>query len=459
MFCRAEVIHETLNAPRRRVDNEISRLTEAVSALLMHCQIVDKVLATYQDRLWRARYISALSVLCSIGLSMGVSYLCDALGSESSSESSSSSSSGNSSSSDTRKGSGDPNAPSFKIFRSKSPVGAPTSAAPSGDSADSSLARSLLGSMFGLQSKMSVVFVTSLMGTVASCSVAAWEYLSLEALLSSFSKQESFEAIYLQLYHKALKMQDEFTIGMGQLVIRELPGNVDTKYISEAPRVRMEDFLALERILNEDIAKLRRQVSPSYPLVSTFPSANATASWYQAARSALPVHRSALSSFQSVQQWAAALLGEHLDGSKYHGAGAGSTETGYCTPLKAPYDSPFSLDEQEHSDDAHDSDVSGAMDADVVADLQLNPSSGHRYGARQSSGRYGAHIGTKSWHHDSYHPAHTSGATVPQRNSLRGSHLEDDAHSINTRSTLSGMTSIEAFISASCGNPEDASLK
>ncbi len=60
---RAEVELETFNAPRRRVDNEISRLTETVSALLMHCKILDRVMETYHDKLWRVRFMTAATLL------------------------------------------------------------------------------------------------------------------------------------------------------------------------------------------------------------------------------------------------------------------------------------------------------------------------------------------------------------------------------------------------------------
>jgi hypothetical protein len=77
VVCRAEIELETFNAPRRRVDNEISRLTENVNGLLMHCRIVDKVLEVYHNRLWRARTLTAVVFVGSIAATVGVSYLCD----------------------------------------------------------------------------------------------------------------------------------------------------------------------------------------------------------------------------------------------------------------------------------------------------------------------------------------------------------------------------------------------
>ncbi len=53
---RRMVEAEIFNAPRRRVDNEVSRLADSVHVVLMHCRIVDETVAIYQEALWSARY-------------------------------------------------------------------------------------------------------------------------------------------------------------------------------------------------------------------------------------------------------------------------------------------------------------------------------------------------------------------------------------------------------------------
>ena len=52
---REEVVQEVMNAPKRRVDNEITRLGDATHMLLMHCRVLDSLVAAYRSSLWKAR--------------------------------------------------------------------------------------------------------------------------------------------------------------------------------------------------------------------------------------------------------------------------------------------------------------------------------------------------------------------------------------------------------------------
>ena len=65
---REEVVAEVLNAPKRRVDNEVSRLSDAVSVLQMHCQIIDDVSKRYRGSRLRARLMVATSAIASIAV-------------------------------------------------------------------------------------------------------------------------------------------------------------------------------------------------------------------------------------------------------------------------------------------------------------------------------------------------------------------------------------------------------
>lgn len=58
---REDVVQEVLNAPKRRVDNEISRLTDSVSLLQMHVSIVDELSKQYKNALFRSRMMLALT--------------------------------------------------------------------------------------------------------------------------------------------------------------------------------------------------------------------------------------------------------------------------------------------------------------------------------------------------------------------------------------------------------------
>ena len=52
---REEVVAEVLNAPKRRVDNEVSRLSDSVYVLQMHCKVIEDVTTKYNSALFRTR--------------------------------------------------------------------------------------------------------------------------------------------------------------------------------------------------------------------------------------------------------------------------------------------------------------------------------------------------------------------------------------------------------------------
>lgn len=61
---REEVVAEVLNAPKRRVDNEVSRLSDSVCVLQMHCKIIEDISSKYQAALLRSR-LSLGATLCA----------------------------------------------------------------------------------------------------------------------------------------------------------------------------------------------------------------------------------------------------------------------------------------------------------------------------------------------------------------------------------------------------------
>jgi hypothetical protein len=65
---REEVVLEVLNAPKRRVDNEISRLSDAVSILQMHVNIVGKLRSQYSKALWKYRLMMFGAITTSIAI-------------------------------------------------------------------------------------------------------------------------------------------------------------------------------------------------------------------------------------------------------------------------------------------------------------------------------------------------------------------------------------------------------
>lgn len=56
---REEVVQQVLNAPKRRIDNEISRLTDSVSLLHMHLTVMDDLIKQYRAATMRSKVVFA----------------------------------------------------------------------------------------------------------------------------------------------------------------------------------------------------------------------------------------------------------------------------------------------------------------------------------------------------------------------------------------------------------------
>ena len=67
---REEVVEEVLNAPKRRVDNEISRLTDSVSILQMHLTVVDELSKAYKASILKARLMLGLTATAGAGVTV-----------------------------------------------------------------------------------------------------------------------------------------------------------------------------------------------------------------------------------------------------------------------------------------------------------------------------------------------------------------------------------------------------
>lgn len=61
-----EVVREVHNAPKRRVDNEITRLTDSISLLQMHLNIVDDLVKQLRSTTWQARLSVGAAATASI---------------------------------------------------------------------------------------------------------------------------------------------------------------------------------------------------------------------------------------------------------------------------------------------------------------------------------------------------------------------------------------------------------
>lgn len=69
------IFHQVLNAPKRRLDNEITRLSDSVQQLLMHCKIVDDIVARYNRSRISGHLSAAAVALLATGLTAGEYYL------------------------------------------------------------------------------------------------------------------------------------------------------------------------------------------------------------------------------------------------------------------------------------------------------------------------------------------------------------------------------------------------
>jgi hypothetical protein len=72
---REDVVAKVLNAPYRRIDNEISRLSDSVAILQMHCQIVNDIRSRYVRFLWKTRGLNSLAFLSTLGCAAGMTML------------------------------------------------------------------------------------------------------------------------------------------------------------------------------------------------------------------------------------------------------------------------------------------------------------------------------------------------------------------------------------------------
>lgn len=284
---------ETFNAPRRRVDNEITRLTENVNGLLMHCCIMDKVLEAYHNRIWRARAVTAATFLGSVAFTVGVSYLCDWL---------------------LTSPEATPGAITSPVEPAPIPVPAPASApAPTASAVKASAAGSkatgaspslrgtvansaktatasatvpspvstavvvtpalppspsIFEPLWDWSRKRTFVGWSAVAGVFVNIGVVAYQNLSIDALLETFNQRATYETIYQQLYQEEIAGNNESTLALGKVVLESIATSVNSELIRTLPRVEKTEFTALHRILNEDIPNLRRRASPDFPVLS-----------------------------------------------------------------------------------------------------------------------------------------------------------------------------------------------
>jgi hypothetical protein len=290
VVCRAEIELETFNAPRRRVDNEISRLTENVNGLLMHCRVLDKVLEVYHNRLWRARTLTAVVFVGSIAATVGVGYLCDLLlppagalaltsppvvgpGSPTSSVDATKSAASTSSAPQVTAKAATPAkvpVPLETGVKATKPTSSQTTqvAAPVVES-PGPVVPSVFAPLWDWNAKRTYVGWSAVAGLLTNAGVIMYQHFSLSALLKTYNQRQPFESAFQQLYVEEIASNNESTLALGKLVLDSVQTSVNSDLMQRLPRVEKAEFNALHRILNEDIPNLRRRASPDFPVLST----------------------------------------------------------------------------------------------------------------------------------------------------------------------------------------------
>ena len=72
---RDEVVNEVMKAPKRRIDNVITRLADSVHLVQMHAQILEAIRLDYSRKLWAYRATAAGLMTAGAGLIGGGVYL------------------------------------------------------------------------------------------------------------------------------------------------------------------------------------------------------------------------------------------------------------------------------------------------------------------------------------------------------------------------------------------------
>lgn len=355
---RTEVIREAFNAPKRRVDNEISRLFEDVVALEMHCKVVQEIVSRYNHKLWSARLWSLGTALLSVGVTVGIQYLCDYLAQRRIVWTASSvmpvlqsivpsfiwpsalSSSPISAkevpvvspeppavtvsaptTATTARGSGrgvasgsSGRVSTATTVRKGGPVAVTEVESPADVSSDSDTGVSINPDHIYQR----IILSTGLTGVVTTALITAWKYLDLYRHLQQYtpsfdhdgtkrrprwsvfgfasftqptvestahpgehltpplhhdvrSNRSVYESIVMDLHVREYKKDDKFTMALANHVLDHLCDHLTPHIVPTLSGVNKKQFEALTRIMNDDIANLRRRATPSFPALSPPP--------------------------------------------------------------------------------------------------------------------------------------------------------------------------------------------
>ena len=281
---RMEVMREVFNAPKRRVDHEITRLSDSVYLLLMHCKVIDSTVSRYKARVWANR-LSMFTTGCAVAIT-GVAVCAFAMHSSKQSSLASSLKDSSRASISTPIALEVPQSapldvkPSLRgsffgsAVKAVVPVSLPecdssTVSCASGSvasSTDTAHSNSLLNRDYSL---IKNIFAVTATGLAFLTSLSWFQGISLDSYSASLTSEEGFDETFSKLYARNIAEGDEFTKALWQKVRSKLNRSVTYVELSAMRRVLGADLLLLERILEEDTANLRRQASPNFPSSSS----------------------------------------------------------------------------------------------------------------------------------------------------------------------------------------------
>lgn len=270
------MVKEVFNAPRRRVDNEISRLFESTHALLMHCKLLDVIVRDYNFRLWKYRLRSGLMIAASFGLTIGAGYICDWILSTNSSDSSDSTASATSAKAgSTPKPTATPKPPAAPASTKSAPAIASSSASiasteiAKAPSFGQVVGQSVLTFLSKLSYKQITVAATASVSAIVTGGLYWWQQLQLTKYLASYDTRIPYENLFQRLYAKEIQDHDQFHLSIGKIVIDQMMTNLNSHVIENLSYVKKGDIKALEKIIEDDIAELRRRASPNFPQIES----------------------------------------------------------------------------------------------------------------------------------------------------------------------------------------------
>jgi len=227
--------------PRRRVDNEISRLFESVTALQMHCELMDHIVEKYQQKLWELRWVNVGVTLASAAITYGVHALLHYWN-------------------------------GYDTVHSISATTGATSGTPVGATVGGGGGlNGVIGQLWHYMNhhwSASIVAGTGILTTFASTAVILYNNYDHACYLRTFQHRKTFEEIARKVvFAKALASKDAFTHDMVRLILDRVERNVQAEVLPTLSRVPGTVFASLTRILTDDIANLRRRASPNFPTI------------------------------------------------------------------------------------------------------------------------------------------------------------------------------------------------